>query len=255
MSLDEHLDLDELERLLRDEVPLPELYELVFHLLVCGICRQRLVQLHPEAGRKFLRRAFHSEAVHVGTPPPPEEGPRRELFEALRLDGLRDLAENLDAIDLIEEVSSMEVARRRLVVLNSPRFQTLAFVFALRGAMEERWHDDPAEALEYGELAQLVLDRLDLRQYRLPLVNDARAAVTAGIGNIRRIFGDWTAAEEEFERAEVFLEEGTTDLAEKATFLAHLSSLRRDQRRFEESFALLEVSAELFRSVRDSGGN
>jgi hypothetical protein len=144
-------------------------------------------------------------------------------------------------------------AHRRLLVVNAERFHTLGVAGRLLMAASEVWCGDPAEAQERVELAFSVLRLIPEERYPASTLADFRARGWAYLANCRRILSDLPGAEGAFSRAQVLLKEGTGDPLETARHLDLLSSLRRDQRRFREASACLEIAITLYEGIGDRG--
>lgn len=89
-------------------------------------------------------------------------------------------------------------------------------------------------------------DRLDVKRYGAERIADFQARAWAYIGNAHRTRFDFAAAEEAFQTARSVLKQGTGDSLERAILLDLRASLRRDQRRFQESLRILRRAVEIF---------
>jgi tetratricopeptide (TPR) repeat protein len=110
---------------------------------------------------------------------------------------------------------------------------------------------DPRRGEEWGRLALRVADSLDAGSYGAERLEDLRARTLAYVGNARRIQSDLKDADRTFRQALVHLRRGTGALLELAIFLDLLASLRRSQRRFQESFRLLRKAVSVFLDLGD----
>ena len=106
-----------------------------------------------------------------------------------------------------------------------------------------------AEAL--AGLALLLADQLDANVYGSESLEDLRARSLGYLANARRVRSDLHGAEQAFASAYSHLRRGTQDSCEEAILLDLEGSLRRDQRRFSEAFALFRRAEELFRTADD----
>lgn len=135
-------------------------------------------------------------------------------------------------IDLIPE-------RQQLVLRNSRRFQTWGLLELLLQHGEEENFIDPAHGEEICWLALEVSNHLGAF-YGTERIEDMRARALGAIGNARRIMMDLSASEDAFEEAFLHLRKGTADFRERAEIVSHQVSLRRAQKRYEESLQLCE---------------
>jgi tetratricopeptide (TPR) repeat protein len=110
---------------------------------------------------------------------------------------------------------------------------------------------DPRRGEEWGRLALRVADSLDAGSYGVERLEDLRARALAYVGNARRIQSDLKDADRTFRQALVHLRRGTGALFELAVFLDLLASLRRSQRRFQESLRLLRKAVSIFLELGD----
>jgi tetratricopeptide (TPR) repeat protein len=105
---------------------------------------------------------------------------------------------------------------------------------------------DPSFGERLGLLALRLADHLDRERYGMERIADLRARTWAFVGNACRMRFDFQGSEEAFRRAYVELKKGTRDGLERAIFLDLKASLRKDQRRFDESQRLLRRAVDLF---------
>jgi tetratricopeptide (TPR) repeat protein len=112
----------------------------------------------------------------------------------------------------------------------------------------------PRKALERAELAVVVSRHLS-PAYDPGWVLDLRARSYAHLGNARRVAGELLSAEASFRKAESCLARSQTGNAwAEAEILDMKSSLRMDQRRFEEARELLDRARDLYRQEADFHG-
>lgn len=222
----------------------------LFHLLLCFDCQDQLRVRDPEAGPHRLARLFGShhplpaEAAHPKI--------RAELYESLspwqeRVE--RALREVNEAADKLNDLLVQPPVRRRLLVANSRRFQTLGLVATLLETVPPFWSRSPGDALERSELALAALKHLPRDRYRNRVINDFFARAWAYLGNSRRIVSDLHGADRAFSKARRFLEQGSGDPLDVARVFDLESSLRRDQRQFSEARVLLDMVLEIARAA------
>jgi tetratricopeptide (TPR) repeat protein len=154
--------------------------------------------------------------------------------------------ERSDAPALFVELMGASSEQRILLLSNLRRFHTWGLFELLIERSLEMGVRDPAFAEELAFLSLRASDSLDFSYYGTKLIEDLRARAWAHLANSRRIRSDLNGAEEAFERAEKHLAKGTRDPVEKAILLDLKASLRRGQRRFEESLRLLRRAVTIF---------
>lgn len=253
--MDEHLDLPELDQLLTLKADWTLLYEWLFHLMLCGECRKRLLILSPEGGERLLRRVFKEVEPLSLVPREEQDAPAFHHFlTSLHKRGEELMREALETPALVSELLAHPQERRMLLVTNSRRFANFTLGYSLLELARDRWHDDPAEAQALAELSVEIAARLDPTHYPPEIISDLKGAAWAHMANIQRIVSDFREAERTFQRAIEYLQVGTGDGNEWSRVLSFLGSLRRDQRRLGEASALLEGSAMLARQVGDLQG-
>lgn len=252
--MEPHWSFGELERLVRLQLD-PQGGDRLFHLMICYDCQDRLRTLHPEEGPEVLTRLLGSEEP---LPPEADDAELRASLSCL-LDGWRPkihqaLEEIHAAGPLVDEILAQPRERRELLAKNSERFLNLGVVALLLEETPETWRRDPLEAQSLAELTLKMLPRLCRVAYRPHVVNDFTARAWAYCGNCRRILSDLPGAELAFEKAMAYLRQGSGEPLEGARIFDLESSLRRDQRRFEEATALLEMAGTLYQSCADAQG-
>ncbi len=174
----------------------------------------------------------------------------RVFAEAVRHE--RSLAEERrEAAALGAEIVAQPASRRRLLVRNSRRFQTWSVCQCLIDRSHKLGFSDPQEGLDLAEVATEIADRLDTKHYGPTQVRDMKAAAWSQYANALRVVSDLRKAEEAFGIAEHFLAGGSGDLLALARLFDLKASLRRAQRQFEDSVALLESAIGLYRKLCD----
>jgi tetratricopeptide (TPR) repeat protein len=137
-------------------------------------------------------------------------------------------------------------ARRRLLIRNSPKFQTWGLCELLLERCRETAIQNPTGAEELAVFALEVSTRLGTTSYRAGLIQDLQARAWSYLGNALRVRSEFRDSEAAFQKAEVFLRKGSRDPVERAIFLDLKASLRRAQRRFDEALGLLRRAVEIF---------
>jgi len=159
--------------------------------------------------------------------------------------------ERNEAPDLVAELLAHPAPRRRTLVGQAGRFQTLAVCELLIDASFEAGFRDAAEAVELAGLSLLLTRQLDAGYYGPSVVMDLRARAWAYLGNARRIAFDLTGAEEALLEAERHAESGSADPLEEARILDLRASLLGDQGRFEQAAELLDVVIGIYDDLRE----
>lgn len=249
--VDDHLEIETLRRFGDHELEREALFEVAWHLFLCGRCRDLL----PEAGSRaqaLFRTMFgesrfeHEEASYSGV--------TRHVAEKLRHLGVQIERERASAASLWAELAPHPPSRRRLLVENASRFATYGFAEFLLGECRRTWCEGPGTAEELAELALAVVYRLDRRIHGSALLNDLKAEAWSYIANCRRIRSDLRSVSEAFDLAEEFRLKGSGDLLEEAELLSLKASYYRDQRQFDEALQSVDRAIEIFREAGDRHG-
>lgn len=241
-----HLSSQLVERLMRDELSAAELKEIIWHLLeVCPGCTQAA----EESWVLALDGVAEPAAVSAGVA---SEGPvagelsfervRRRVHSTLN----RLEAERNHARELADELKSLPVEHLCLQLRNNPRFGSLPLCDLL---LERAWEiglEEPKSAALLIDALIEVASRAEASLFGSELRHDLMARAWAYRGNVLRILNDLREAETAFFRAESHLTAGTGDLLEKARFLGLKASLRRSQRRLDESNDLLQRAVAIY---------
>lgn len=201
------------------------LQRIVPHLIAtCPVCRERYEQI-----RQLKRDAGH-EDEEVG------------------------VVEWREAPELLRRLEELPLAERHLRVEEDESLHTWGLCQLLLQRSREAISEDPGLALSRAELALSVSRHLG-DAYDPGWVLDLRARAYAALGNALRVLSELCAAEAAFREAESCLSRsGTGNVWPKAEVLDLESSLRQDQRRFEESERLLDDALALYREAGDSHG-
>jgi tetratricopeptide (TPR) repeat protein len=201
------------------------LQHIVPHLVAsCPVCRERYEQI-----RQLKREAGH-EDEEVG------------------------VVEWREAPELLRRLEELPLPERHLRVEEDESLHTWGLCQLLLQRSREAVSEDPGLALSRAELALSVSRHLG-DAYDPGWVLDLRARAYAALGNALRVLSELCAAEAAFREAESCLSRsGTGNGWVKAEVLDLKSSLRQDQRQFEESEELLDDALVLYREAGDSHG-
>jgi tetratricopeptide (TPR) repeat protein len=256
-----HLDARLLDVLLRGEARAEEVRELVWHLLEsCPDCARTANSEWALADHEGVCWAGSDDACFGDASSPsisPEAGDEFDVvFKRVeaRIDGaLSRLAiERSNASTLVSHLLALPQGRRRLLVFNNPRLQTLPVAELLLDSAWELGLSKPSEAEPLIELTLEVIARIDSECLSAELVNDVEARAWGVRGNFRRILADVRGAEEAFSRARELLALGRGDLLERARLLDLESTLRRMQMRLVEAGSLLDEALQIYRALGES---
>lgn len=219
-----HLASEMLADLLSGDIESDDLRRRVIpHLLArCPVCRRRV-----EGIRRLQERFDHwNESVAV-----------REGQDAPRL--LAVLMEHPEEARLHRLVSEED-------------FHTWGLAQLLLQKSRKQVHNAPRAAVELAELAVVVADHLPGTAYHPEWVGDLKARSWAVLGNARRVVGELSSAEAAFRRALACLDGASTGRPwVRAEVMDLLASLRREQGRGEEAYALLDQAESVYRKTGD----
>jgi tetratricopeptide (TPR) repeat protein len=209
------------------------------HLQWCAQCRARLVYLPRE---RAAERA-PAQGVTISTY-------ERAIEESRKVAGQWEAAlerERDEAPGLFVELLGQSLDQRE-ALFGSPvsRFHTWGVFELLVERSLEVTLQDPTRGENLGLLALRLSDHLNAERYGAERITDLQARAWAYIGNACRMRFDFPAAEEAFLNARTRLKEGTGDSLEMAILLDLRASLRRAQRRFDESLRMLSRAVTIF---------
>lgn len=196
--------------------------EIARHLLAgCQSCRQ------------FLRRSLAPLPATI-----PLIGVSYDsVFE--RVEGtIARITEELDEVSrLLFDISAHPGPRQALMVSHHARFWTTPFCDLLLDRSQKARFNDPAVMMHFARLATLVAGKLDQKQGNERQIREYRVRSWTTLANALRVSGDLNSADRALLQARQQLGEDRSSLGVKADLLSHLSSLRFDQRRFQEALA------------------
>jgi len=247
---DVHPPREQLERFLRAELPGPESRRVLRHLLGgCITCREEAGGIFTFAGADE-----EDEALLAALSPELEAAYDRAIDGAFRSVERRRGAierEQAAAEQLWVELEQHPASRQQMLVRNSTRFASRALGELLLAKSQEACFEDGERAVELAELAQRVVERLEA-------LDDERAGgelrglsarCWGTLGNAQRVRGNQQAAELAIGQAELLVAGEVGDLLDRARVLDWKASLRKDQRRFDESLRLLDRVIGIYRQL------
>jgi len=234
---DRHPDPETLERFLDDDLPEEEVRSILRHLFVCAACEELVIESLPALPASALASAA------------PAADPERALSLDRVAAGLDE--ERRQGLELWRDLAPLAPAKRRALVENERRFATLGLVELLLEHCRRAVASDPTAALALAELALSTAERLCPERYPEPALAAARTRSLSHLGNARRIFGDYRAAERCFQEAEEWLEASWLDPLDDGQLLQFRASLWRDLGRIDEAIALLEQAIGIYRAINE----
>ena len=218
--------------------------------------------LQPSSALRAAMRFLQDEAVREPDPP----GPESRQIEAVAAESGRLIAEvtrslmtlwttqgqaleaRREARDLWEGLKRKDAARRRLLVEKVARYRNWALSELLCEESIKAAGDSADRALE---LANLALRVAELAPGEEAWRQRVQGYAWAHVGNARRVKGDLPSADEAFGRSRRLWSAGAgadSGVLNEARVLGLEASLRRAQRRFEESLCLTDRALALDRN-------
>jgi tetratricopeptide (TPR) repeat protein len=157
--------------------------------------------------------------------------------------------ERSEAPSLFDSLAALAPGQQLLLLKNSRRFRTWGLFELLIERGKEETFSDPRHAEQLLHLALRIADDLPPASYGRELIEDLRARTWGFIANARRCRRELAASEEAFSEAFSRLRRGTEDPLEQALLFDLQASLRRYQRRLEESLQLSRRAISIFRKL------
>lgn len=248
---DPHPPREQLERFLRAELPGPESRRVLRHLLSgCTACREEAGGIFTFAGADE-----EDEALLAALSPELEAAYDRAIDGAFRsVERRRGAIEREQAVaeQLWLELEQHPASRQQMLVRNSTRFASRSLGELLLAKSQEACFQDVERAVELAELAQQVVERLEAASGGERTGEELRglsARCWGTLGNAHRVRGNHQAAELALGQAELLVAGEVGDLLDRARVLDWKASLRKDQRRFDESLRLLDRVIGIYRQL------
>jgi tetratricopeptide (TPR) repeat protein len=180
---------------------------------------------------------------------------QRLLRELEHWDERVAVTEGRQAPVLYAELKEWSFEEQLAAVRNEERFQNWGLCQLLLKESLEAVFEEPLRAIDLAELGVRVTEYLVEEAYDPDWVLDLKARAWAYLGNGLRVLGELWSAESAFRRAEEAMETSMTGNPHvRAEVLDLKGSLRRAQRRLEESEALAGLALELYRESGDASG-
>jgi tetratricopeptide (TPR) repeat protein len=145
------------------------------------------------------------------------------------------------------DLQSPKMQERR--IQSHPRFWNAELCDALIQRSHEARFTNPEVMRQKAHLAVLVAESLTEDLLERGEVAEHRARAWAALGNSLRVSGDLNGAEGALLTAQSHLKNGNRQRPFYAHLLSQLASLRMDQRRFEDSLALIHQAVQIWRDL------
>jgi tetratricopeptide (TPR) repeat protein len=149
-------------------------------------------------------------------------------FETTRKKQERLHQERRDAERLWHLLEAHSPARRRMLVTNDRRFQTIGLYECLLERSQNLLGSSSQEALEAAELALAAARGLNVSAFGEESSRDFQGAAQVAIGTARRVVGDLEGARMALDQAAVTLAAGSGDPLEKAELESARAALLRE---------------------------
>lgn len=248
---EQHPDRQRLERFMRGRLSGEASKDIVLHLLSgCESCRAIARESFPATDSRGSVAGALPEKWQSTAP-----GRYTQVIEKVLpeiWDAEDDLAKGRHrAPELFSELERHPHERRLLLIRNSRRFRNWAFCeLAIEKAFEKGF-EDPAAAVEIGQLAVAVTDLLDADESSTELLEDLKCRAHSILGNAFRISGALADANHHFSVAGENLQAGTGDRLERARYLEFKSYLASENRKFSQALDFLDESIQIYKDEQD----
>ncbi|MGH9362711.1 MAG: tetratricopeptide repeat protein, partial [Thermoanaerobaculia bacterium] len=247
---DAHPSPEQLQRFLRADLPSPESRQVLRHLLAgCDACRKEAAGVFTLEGDDV-----EDEALLATLAPGLEAAYDRAIDGAFRsvehqrgeLERERAAAEQL-----WHELDHHPASRQQMLVRNSARFASRALCELLLAKSQEACFEDAERAVEFADLAQRVLERVEegSKWTTTGALHGLAARCWGTLGNAERVRGDHAAAERAIHQAETLIKAEVADPLDRARVLDWKASLRKDQRQFDAALHLLDRVIGIYRQL------
>ncbi len=243
---DWHPDSATLEKFLNDRLPQEGSWALQRHLVTCRPCEERLLRLlSSREGPVSFRAMAEAESGYRGL----LQGALAEMCPAAAERRASIQRERGTAQELWHELRGEGFAEVRHRIAGDRRYRTRGLCELL--VDEARWTVlvEPRRAEEELRLALEIAEDLDPDLYGPGAVEAIQTRAWAWLGNCLRVLADFRQAEQAFRRAGMYFANSWLDPLDEALILELKGSLRRGQRRFDESVQLFDEAIALLREV------
>lgn len=247
-----HLSAEERKRLVALDTSARETFQWVTHLLICSDCRRRLHREWPFQSRLLAWKLFDQESWPTLSNGPGELSPEYQRLVGVLQRRLEDFAQDLEeSRALLLNLQSHPLARQRLLLRNSSRFLRVGLAWFLTEKARFAWETAPPEALGLLDLVLLICEGLPPAEASRDTTQVLIARALTYRANCRRILSDYQGAEVDFQSADEILARCRCRSEDRALLWEFWSSLRREQRRFDESRSLAGRAREVFERMGD----
>jgi tetratricopeptide (TPR) repeat protein len=159
--------------------------------------------------------------------------------------------ERASAAEQFREFMRHPPARQWTLLKNSGRHDNWSFCEMLLDAGFEAIYNDPHRALDLCRMGVMIAERLSPETYGERAIEDLRARAWGRTANSMRATSELANAEQALATAARHLKMGSGEPLEEAEHLYFTSSLRRAQRRLDESMRACLRSRRIYRMVGD----
>ncbi len=209
---DRHVQTEQLERLVRGELPPEERRSVMRHLLTgCEPCRATARNLFfpgAEADYSGVLRRLELAAVLARNNVEVERRLGTEIWERV--------------------LKPLDAGGRLLAIRNDPQLRLWGVHERVLQEAAVVVRKNPVDAADLAHLALAIAESLDTRSYGEERIQDFRATAWSTLGNAKRLAGDLQGATEALEAAEEALARGTRDPLEEANTISIRASLQND---------------------------
>jgi tetratricopeptide (TPR) repeat protein len=244
-DMDEHpISLEVLDRFASFAATAAERKAVVRHLIKgCGSCRSYLSQLWPSPTERSRLAEVRDDRY--------DEAFARALERACAAFGTYPEAGAASAEPLLAELAAHSPKQQEMLVRNHPRYWSAELCGALVARSHEARFTNTAVMRHQAQLAVLVAESLSPGPQASGEVADGRARAWAALGNALRVSGNLMEAESALSTSLGLLKGGSQQRPLYAHVLSQLASLRMDQRRFDDSVALIQQVVQIWRNLGD----
>ena len=239
-----HPSQEVLEKFLNGRLPEEESWALQRHVVICAPCEERVLQLLSSGtGPAALPGPLSTDTRFQSfLPAVVEIGP---AFDRWRASIRREKEEAQELWYELRDRSGRELQW----LAEDPRYQSRSLCELLVEEARQTVRVEPHRAEEELRLALLIADALDPELYGPGAIEAIQAKAWAWLGNCLRVLADFHQAEQAFRMAKLFFAESWLDPLDEALILELEGSLRRGQRRFDESIRLFDQAIGLLQEV------
>lgn len=230
-----------LESFLKDRLPEEGSWALQRHLVTCPLCEERMLKLLAREGSSPAGTDGGFQSLQ------PRALAKMDLTFDDRRAAIRQ--ERDEAQELWRELRDQELGRECCRIASDCRYQSRSLCELLVEEARRTVLVEPRRAEDELRLALELAESLDPGQYGPGAVEAVQARAWAWLGNCLRVLADFRQAEQAFRMASLYFTQSWLDPLDEALILELKGSLRRGQRRFDDSVRLFDEAIALLRSI------